>query len=74
MTAIWINSIGIVLAISGTILTLWTTFVTKAETAGTWGELADRPKTFPKEKRRVVLGCLLIALGGVFQIISQFFH
>ncbi len=42
------NIIGIIFSTMGTILTLWTVFITKD--AGTWGELAKRKDEFPKEK------------------------
>lgn len=67
-----INTIGIILNIVGTILTLWTTFTTQIKDVGTWGEAEKRQKEFPKEKRRVKLGCCLIAVGGMAQIVSQF--
>lgn len=72
MTGKIVNSIGIVLTVIGTVLTLWTVFITNPTSVGTWGEPLDRAKAFPKEKRRVIVGCSLIVLGGVLQIVSQF--
>lgn len=69
---IFINTIGIILAVNGTILTLWTTFITKCKEAGTYNEMCGRHDVFPKEKRRVIIGCFLIVFGGLLQIISQF--
>ena len=65
-------AIGITISVIGTVFTLWTVMTTQSKTAGTWGELADRHKQFPKEKRRVIIGCVLIALGGAAQIAGQF--
>ena len=67
-----INSLGIAITVIGTVLTLWTTFITKTSEAGTHGEMARRHEVFPKEKKRVVVGCCLIIIGGMAQIISQF--
>lgn len=63
--------IGLILSVFGTILTLWTTFITSKKYAGTWKELASRNKSFPKEKSRVIFGCILISIGGLLQIIGQ---
>lgn len=63
--------IGLILSVFGTILTLWTMFITSKKVAGTWGELASRNESFPKEKRRAIIGCILIAIGGLLQIIGQ---
>lgn len=62
------NIIGIIFSTMGTILTLWTVFITKD--AGTWGELAKRKDEFPKEKKRVIIGCGMIIIGAILQIIS----
>ena len=67
-----LNSVGIVLSIVGTIITLWTLLTTKNSEAGTWGELAERHEKFPKEKKKVKIGIVVIAIGGILQIISQF--
>ena len=72
MTAIIVNSVGILLAIGGTVLTLWTTFITVAENIGKWIEPTERAESFPKEKCRAIVGCVLIAVGGTAQIVSQF--
>lgn len=67
----WLTCVGIFLSVFGTILTLWTTCSTDTKFAGTWGELGARHENFPKEKRRVIFGLFVIALGGVLQIIGQ---
>ena len=67
-----INAIGIALATIGTVITLWTILQTNPKSAGTWGELAERHKVFPKEQRRARIGITLIVLGGFLQIVGQF--
>lgn len=70
MSAI-INTVGILLVAVGTIFTLWTVLATKKGYAGTHAEMGNRHKEFPKEKRRVIVGCVLIAIGSLLQIIGQ---
>lgn len=65
-------SVGIMFSMIGTILTLWTTFSTSIKSAGTWSELANRHAKFPKEKRRVIIGTIVILIGGLLQIIGTF--
>lgn len=60
--------LGIVFQTIGTILTLWSIFITK--NAGTWGELYRRHEEFPKEKQRVIMGCVMIIIGAALQIIG----
>ena len=72
MTAKWLNAIGIFLTMGGTILTLWTILVTDPRMAGTYKELKDRHELFPKEQSKVRIGCGIIAVGGILQIIGQF--
>ena len=67
-----INSVGIIFSIIGTILTLWTIFITKTEKVAIWGDPYEIRKNFIKEKRRVIIGSILICIGGILQIISQF--
>ncbi len=64
--------IGIILNTIGTLFTLWTVFATKAASVGTAWELDNRWKKFPMEKRRVVAGFIIIAIGNGLQILSLF--
>jgi hypothetical protein len=65
-----LNTIGILLVAIGTILTLWTILSTKTKYAGTYAELGDRCKKFPKEKNKVIFGTILIIVGSLSQIIG----
>ena len=72
MLSSWINVVGIILTTTGTILTLWTILMMDKKKAGTWGEFEERHIEFPKEQRKVRIGCVGIAIGGLLQIIGQF--
>ena len=72
MLSAWINASGIILTTVGTILTLWTIMTTDKKKAGTLGELEERHKVFPKEQRKVRIGCAVIGVGGLLQIVGQF--
>ena len=63
---------GIALTVIGTVFTLWTVLTTQSKTAGTWGELGSRHITFPQEKKRAILGCVMIVVGGALQIVGLF--
>ena len=67
-----LNALGILLTTIGTVLSLWTVMTTKTEKAGTWGELKEKHEEFPKEKKKVIIGCILICIGAFFQIVGQF--
>ncbi len=73
MLASWINAIGILVTTIGTILTLWTIIRMDSKLAGTYEELKDRHKTFRKEQIKARVGCVLIAIGCLIQIVGQFF-
>lgn len=63
---------GIALTVIGTVFTLWTVLATQSKIAGTWSELASRHDTFPKEKERAILGCVMIVVGAALQIAGLF--
>lgn len=69
-----LNTLGIVLSVSGTVFSLRTVLTTRTKEAGTYNELANRHNSFMKEKRCVMLGLILIILGGGLQIVSQFIN
>lgn len=67
-----INAFGILIATIGTVLSLWTVMTTKTEKAGTGEEQKERHEKFPKEKKKVIIGCVLICVGAILQIFGQF--
>lgn len=68
----YITVAGILINTIGTVFTLWTILSTKTSCVGTLGELDDRPKKFLKEKGRVIIGLIGIALGNILQVIGVF--
>ena len=72
MTSKIVSSLGIMLATIGTVMTMWTILHTEEKVVGTFGEPIARREAFPMEKRRAVIGTVLIIVGGVLQIIGQF--
>ena len=71
MSAI-VGSIGIILSVIGTIWTLWSILGTSAKYIGTYDEMANRQNDFKKTKKQVIIGCVLILLGGLLQVMSLF--
>ena len=69
-----LSAIGILLSVFGTVLTLWTTFTTSTKYVGTCDEYVNRPLKFPKEKRRVIIGVILIITGGILQVVGLFWQ
>lgn len=67
-----ISALGIAMATIGTVFTLWTLLHTDPKSVGTWGELKNKHKEFPKEQKRARIGYVLIVLGGIMQIIGLF--
>ena len=67
-----ISAIGIAMATIGTVVTLWTILHTNPKTVGTWGELENRNKEFPKEQCKARAGYFLIVIGGFLQIVGLF--
>ena len=61
---------GITLSTIGTVLSLWTVITTSCAYKGTCNEFANRNRDFRKEKRLVIIGCVLIVLGASAQIVA----
>lgn len=61
---------GIMLSMIGTVFSLWTVITTSCAYKGTYNELANRNRDFRKEKRLVIIGCVLIVLGAFAQIVA----
>lgn len=67
-----VSILGIKLNTMGTLLTLWMIFRTRSSTVGTAGEYDSRRERFPKEKRLVILGFVIIVIGNLLQIIAVY--
>lgn len=65
-----ITIIGLIIALSGTIITFMRIFTTQIENLGTWGAPLNAKNDFIKERRWVYIGLSLIVLGTVLQIVG----
>ncbi len=71
MCARVLNIAGIAFTTIGSIVALISIMKTDPTIVGTWGEPEQRRKEAPKDKLRAYLGCFLIAIGGLLQILGQ---
>lgn len=67
-----LSAIGILLVVIGTIFSLWSILGTKGNDVGTayWND--HQQESFKKDKFKVIIGTVLIAMGSIFQIIGLF--
>ena len=67
--------IGVIIATAGSFLTLWTIIRDGKKKSdyphGTWGWLKQTGDNFPKEQKKATIGCLMIIIGGVLQVVGQ---
>lgn len=71
MCARVLNIIGIAFTTIGSVIALISIIKTNPKTVGTWGEPEQRRKEAPKDKLRAYVGCALIVIGGLLQILGQ---
>ena len=71
MCALVLNIIGIAFTTIGSIVALISIMKTDPKIVGTWGEPEQRRKEAPKDKLRSYVGCVLIVIGGLLQILGQ---
>lgn len=62
--------IGIIIVMIGTVLSLWSILSTKTDDYGTVWYWDNQPDAFKKEKPRVIVGCVMIVIGSIMQIIG----
>lgn len=60
--------VGIFLVMIGTIFSLWSILSTKTEDVGTAWKEDHKQDDFRKDKRKVIIGTILIIVGSMFQI------
>lgn len=65
-------AIGILLVVTGTIFSLWSVLGTKGDYVQTVGWQNHQQENFKKDKKKVIVGTILIICGSVFQIIGLF--
>ncbi len=71
MCALVLNITGIAFTTSGSIVALISIMKTDPKKVGTWGEPEQKREEAPKDKLRAYVGCFLIGIGGLFQILGQ---
>lgn len=67
-----LSAIGIVLVMIGTIFSLWSILATKTKYYGTCDWYSKLQDDFKKDKKKVIIGAILIIIGSVFQIVGLF--
>lgn len=67
-----LSTIGIILVLIGTVLSLWSILRTDPEKVQSAGDYDAQQKNFKKNKPRVIFGIILISIGSLLQIIGLF--
>lgn len=67
-----LSLIGIILVVAGTIFSLWSILGTKGNYVGTAHWHDHQQESFKRDKKKVIIGTVLIILGSIFQIIGLF--
>lgn len=68
----FLSIIGILLVMAGTIFSLWSILITKGNYVGTTHWYDHQQESFKRDKKKVIIGAVLIILGSIFQIIGLF--
>lgn len=66
------STVGILLVMIGTILSLWSIIRTKGGYVQTADWYDQQQENFKKDKKKVIVGTILIICGSIFQIIGLF--
>lgn len=66
------STVGILLVMIGTILSLWSIIRTKGGYVQTVDWYDHQQENFKKDKKKVIVGTILIICGSIFQIIGLF--
>lgn len=64
--------VGIILVMIGTIFSLWSILGTKGNYVGTADWFNHQQENFKKDKKKVIIGTILIITGSFLQIIVMF--
>lgn len=67
-----LSAIGIILVVAGTVFSLWSVLGTKGDYVQTAEWYDHRQENFKKDKKKVIIGTILIICGSIFQIIGLF--
>lgn len=68
----YISIVGIILVMIGTILSLWSILSTKSDYVQTMDWYGRQRENFRKDKKKVIMGMILIIIGSIFQIVAMF--
>ena len=68
----FLGVVGILSVVVGTIFSLWSILGTKCNYVGTAHWYDHQQESFTKDKRKVIIGTILIIAGSIFQIIGLF--
>lgn len=67
-----LSAIGIIFIMIGTIFSLWSILGTKGNYVGTANWFNHQQENFKKDKKKVIVGTVLIVTGSILQIIGLF--
>lgn len=68
-----LSVIGIILVMIGTVFSLWSILSTKVKYYGTCEWFSNLSDDFEKDKKKVIIGTILIIMGGsILQIVGLF--
>lgn len=65
-----ISVIGILVVMIGTIFSLWSIITTKTKNVGTAQYFDNQQEYFRKDKKKVIIGAILIFVGSIMQILG----
>ena len=68
----YISIVGIILVMIGPIFSLWSILGTKENYVGTADWFNHQQENFKKDKKKVIIGTILIITGSFLQIIVMF--
>jgi len=68
----YISIAGIILVMIGTIFSLWSILGTKSNYVQTMDWFDHQQENFKKDKKKVIIGTVLIVTGSILQIIGLF--
>ena len=68
----YISAFGIILVMIGTIFSLWSILGTKSNYVGTVKWFNEQHDNFKKDKKKVIIGTILIIIGSILQIAGLF--
>lgn len=67
-----LSVIGIILVMIGTVFSLWSILSTKVKYYWTCEWFSNLSDDFEKDKKKVIIGTILIIMGSILQIVGLF--